>query len=149
MPFGDLSPIPGPLQLRLARRNFGESVGGARAGDLISAGRLGGDASTLLQVARNQFASGPQFTQIFGAVEAQLRGVQVNLLREERELRENFAELLDTSREEVLLHRLTVQEMRTLVAEVRLLRDAIEASEQTQRDTVQAIATTTPTRHAA
>lgn len=70
-----LTPLTPRAQLDEARRQFESNLGAARGGDVGAIGELQGSAQTFLTIARDFFASSPDFTRIFDQVQGSLRGI--------------------------------------------------------------------------
>jgi hypothetical protein len=73
---GDLSPLKGPEKLGEAKDQFYSLASRAAAGDFEAGSELTGAANTYLRLARDYYASSPEYTAIFEAVQSRLGSVQ-------------------------------------------------------------------------
>lgn len=71
-----LTPLTPREQLAEARRQFESTLGRARGGDANALGQLQGSAQSFLTIARDFFASSPEFSRIFDQVQGSLRGLE-------------------------------------------------------------------------
>lgn len=79
---GDMSPLTQQQKLAAAQQEFQQLVTKARGGDQESLGKVSGSADQYLKLARDMFASSPEYTRLYDTVLQAINGLQVDTERD-------------------------------------------------------------------
>lgn len=113
-------------RLASARLGYEDILRKAQGGDVSAAGQLGGAAETYLKIARELFASGSQYVEIFNAVTQGVDAVDARLSLQEQNLK------ILTGHTDIMNSQLaTLAEIRALAAQIRdaTERNGVEVKE--------------------
>lgn len=138
----DLSTLRGSEKTTEAGSQYQELLAKAKGGDVEAAQQLGGAATTYLENARSQFASGQQYTDIFNQVMREVGAVQQQAaaMEQQAEQQQKAAERA----ERIELAEIEAEKIATKMAEVQAEMDQLSSGQlleaiNNQKDVIQAL----------